>query len=64
MPERDSLPRHSTARSEPARSLNEPIRAMCTTHPERVAIAENDMRTNAMCRECYAEWLKLWKGAQ
>lgn len=46
---------HSTARSE---------RAMCTTHPDRVAISENDMRTQAMCRECHAEWLKLWKGAQ
>jgi hypothetical protein len=39
-------------------------RVMCTRHPDRIAISENDIRTKAMCRECYAEWLKLWKDAR
>lgn len=45
-------------------SPNAPIRARCSNHPEREAVAENDMRTRAVCRECYDEWLGMWRGSQ
>lgn len=38
-------------------SLNAPIRPRCSRHADREAIAENDTRRQAMCRECYEEWL-------
>lgn len=43
-------------RAEDPGGQGEEGRVMCTTHPDRPAISENDMRTQAMCRDCYAEW--------